>query len=107
MLKAATAQNAGKQTGYGVELEMEWTATSSLSLLGNYAYQNSEDKDTNQDAGNAPHHQLYARANWELSMGARNLSNLSPEEPTDASLNISNDLPLERRTVFAEIRIDL
>ena len=151
----ATAQNAGEQTGYGFELEMEWSPMNSVSLVTNYAYQNSEDKDTNEDAGNAPHHQFYARANWEflpdwtltpafnyvvdrdrgpgdtrdelddystfdltlrtkafsnkweLSVGAKNLFNSSPEEPTDASFNISNDLPLERRTIFAEFRINL
>jgi iron complex outermembrane receptor protein len=151
----AMAQNAGEQTGYGFELEMEWMPTSSFSLLTNYAYQNSEDESTNEDAGNAPHHQIYARANWEflpvwmltpafnyvidrdrgpgdsreelddystfdltlrtkafsdkweLSVGVRNMFNSSPEEPTDANFNISNDLPLERRTMFAEIRIDL
>ncbi len=151
----AMAQNAGEQTGYGFELEMEWTPTNTLSLVTNYAYQDSEDKDTNEDAGNAPHHQVYARVNWEflpdwtltpafnyvidrdrvpgdtrealddystfdltlrtkafsnkceLRVRARNLFNSSPQEPTDASFNISNDLPLERRTVFAEFRIDL
>lgn len=150
----AAAQNTSEQTGYGVELEMEWNPSSSLSLIANYAYQDSEDKDANEDAGNAPHHQIYARANWEFlpnwsvtpafnyvidrdrgpgdsrdelddystvdltlrtkafsdkwefGFGARNLFNSSPEEPTDASFNISNDLPLERRTVFAELRID-
>ena len=150
-----TAQNAGEQTGYGFELEMEWEPTSNFSLLANYAFQDSEDEDTNEDSGNAPHHQVYARANWEfmpnwiitpavnfvidrdrppldsrdelddyavvdltlrsrafsdkweLAAGVRNLFNSSPEEPTDATLNISNDLPLARRTVFAEFRLDL
>ncbi|MDW3095060.1 MAG: TonB-dependent receptor [Gammaproteobacteria bacterium] len=149
-----TAQNAGEQTGYGFELEMEWNPNSTFSLLANYAFQDSEDEDSNEDSGNAPHHQIYARADWEflpgwtitpavnyvidrdrppldtrdelddyavfdltlrskafsdqweLSAGVRNLFNSSPEEPTDASLNISNDLPLERRSAFAELRID-
>ncbi len=151
----ATAQNSGKQTGYGLELEMEWIPRNNLSLIANYAYQTSEDDETDEDSGNAPHHQIYSRLNWkflpnwpltpavnyvierdrepgdsrndlddyavvdltlrtrafsdkwELSVGAKNLFNSSPEEPTDVSFNISNDLPLERRTVFAEIRIDL
>ncbi len=150
----ATAQNVGQQKGYGLELEMEWLPSSSLSFLANYAYQNSEDKDTDEDAGDAPHHQIYARANWEFlpnwtitpavnyvidrdrppmdtrqelddyavvdltlrskafsenwefALAARNLFNSSPEEPTTATAGISNDLPLERRSIFAEFRID-
>ncbi len=61
-----TAQNADEQTGYGFELEMEWIPTGNFSLLTNYAFQDSEDEDSNKDAGNAPHHQIYARANWEF-----------------------------------------
>ena len=150
----ATAQNVGEQSGYGLELEVEWLPTSSLSFIANYAYQDSEDKDTDEDAGDAPHHQFYARANWEFlpnwtitpavnyvidrdrppmdtrqelddyavvdltlrskafsgdwefALAARNLFNSSPEEPTPSDFNISNDLPLERRSVFAEFRID-
>ena len=131
---------------------MEWIPTGNFSLLTNYSFQDSEDEDSNKDAGNAPHHQIYARANWEfmpnwiitpavnfvldrdrpprdsrdelddyavvdltlrskafsnsweVAAGVRNLLNSSPEEPTDATLNISNDLPLERRTVFAEYK---
>lgn len=61
-----TAQNAGKQKGYGLELDLSWTPTRNLRLLGNYAYQKSTDEHSNQDAGNAPQHQLYARAEWEF-----------------------------------------
>ncbi len=150
-----TAQNIGEQEGYGFEFEFEWMPVKDLSVTGNYAFQDSEDKDSNEDAGNAPHHQIYARANWEFlpkwylapefnyvidrdrppgdtrdelddyqvfdltlrssafsdqwefALGVRNLFNSSPEEPTDAGLNISNDLPLERRSVFAEFRLNL
>ena len=155
MSGTATAQNAGEQTGYGFELELEWNPSSTFSLIGNYAFQDSEDEDTNEDSGNAPHHQIYLRSHWEfmpewtltsafnyvidrdrppldtrdelddystfdltlrsrafsdkweLAAGVRNLFNSSPEEPTDSTLNISNDLPLERRTIFAEIRLDI
>lgn len=155
MTGTATAENTGEQTGYGFELEMEWNPISTFSLISNYSFQDSEDEATNEDSGNAPHHQVYARVNWEfmpdwtltsafnyvidrdrppldtrdelddystldltirsrafsdqweLSAGVRNLFNSSPEEPTDSTLNISNDLPLERRTVFAEFRLNL
>ena len=43
---------------------------------------------------------------WEIALAARNLFNSSPEEPAPSNLGISNDFPLERRSVFAEFRID-
>lgn len=152
---ASMAQNIGEQEGFGAEFEMEWAPINNLTLIANYAFQDSEDKDSDEDAGNAPHHQIYVRANWEflpnwfltpsfnyvidrdrppgdardelddyqvfdltlrskafsdqweVAVGVRNLFNSSPEEPTDASLNISNDLPLERRSAFAELRVKL
>jgi iron complex outermembrane receptor protein len=61
-----TAQNAGQQEGYGFEFEFDWKLSRTFSLLGNYAYQNSEDQATNQDAGNAPENQFYVRTNWEF-----------------------------------------
>ncbi|TAN66118.1 MAG: TonB-dependent receptor [Methylobacter sp.] len=45
---------------------MEWKASSTLKFLGNYAVQKSRDEALNHDAGNAPHHQVYLRANWEF-----------------------------------------
>jgi iron complex outermembrane receptor protein len=61
-----TAQNTGRQEGTGTELEAEWKATDSLKLIGNYSLQYSTDEYLDSDAGNAPHHQVYLRANWEF-----------------------------------------
>jgi iron complex outermembrane receptor protein len=61
------AQNTGDQTGYGLELEFDWDATDQLNLKGNYAFQDSEDEQTNSDVANAPQHQFYLQANYELS----------------------------------------
>ncbi len=61
-----TAQNIGEQEGYGLEFEADWTINRDLSFTGNYAYQESEDKDLNEDSGNAPQHQFYVRVNWEF-----------------------------------------
>ncbi|MGH8644336.1 MAG: TonB-dependent receptor plug domain-containing protein [Gammaproteobacteria bacterium] len=63
---SVTAQNTGEQTGYGLEIEADWHVTPYFSLLGNYAFQISEDDTSNEDAGNAPHHQVYVRADWEF-----------------------------------------
>lgn len=66
---SSTAQNAGRQRGDGLELEAAWEATRSLRLSGNYALQRSVDAATDRDAGNAPHHHLYARADWRFAPG--------------------------------------
>ena len=65
----ATAQNAGGQTGRGFEIEGAWDASKSLRLSGNYAQQRSIDEPTQQDAGMAPHHHLYLRADWRARPG--------------------------------------
>ena len=64
-----TSKNAGSQRGHGLELGLSWDAASDLRLSGHYAYQRSTDETTNQDAGLAPHHHVYARADWRLARG--------------------------------------
>lgn len=61
--------NVGSQRGHGLELEATWNASRVLRLSGNYAYQRSTDIATGQDAGYAPHHHLYARADWHFASG--------------------------------------
>ncbi|MBY0237967.1 MAG: TonB-dependent receptor [Burkholderiaceae bacterium] len=63
----ATYRNSGNQTGRGMELEGTWTVNRDLRLIGNYSWQRSVDKATGADAGYAPHHHLYGRADWEVS----------------------------------------
>jgi len=60
------AQNTGSQQGSGGEVELVWDASADLRLSGSYAYQRSIDESTNQDAGNAPRHHVYARADWHF-----------------------------------------
>ena len=64
-----TAQNGGEQEGYGFEFEFDWKLSRTLNLLGNFAHQESEDKTTREDAGNAPENQFYVRTNWEFLPG--------------------------------------
>jgi iron complex outermembrane receptor protein len=59
-------QNAGDQTGQGLELESTWDANDSLRLNGSYSMQYSHSSLTGQDAGLAPHHRLFARADWRF-----------------------------------------
>ncbi len=64
-----TAQNSGDQNGYGLEWELNWLISRTLTLNMNYAYQRAEDDATNTDAGNAPRQQLYSRLDWKLAEG--------------------------------------
>jgi iron complex outermembrane receptor protein len=63
----STYANTGKQNGHGAEVELAWDAGRTLRLTGNYAWQRSIDEATNQDAGYAPHHHLYGRADWRFA----------------------------------------
>ncbi|MGR9107232.1 MAG: TonB-dependent receptor plug domain-containing protein [Gammaproteobacteria bacterium] len=59
-------QNSGTQTGYGLELEGEWTPYDFLHLQANYAFQRSHDNSSDGNAGFAPTHQVYARLDWKF-----------------------------------------
>ena len=60
------AQNAGEQTGHGVEFEVTWQALRDVELSSNFSWQKSEDKNLNADAPYSPEKQLYMAANWQL-----------------------------------------
>lgn len=62
----STYQNTGKQKGKGGELEVQWDVSSTLRFSGHYAYQKNIDQTTQRDAGYAPHHNLYTRADWRF-----------------------------------------
>ncbi len=64
-----TAQNIGEQDGYGLEFEFDWKINREFYMLGNYAFQHSEDQNLNEDAGNAPQHKFYVRTDWEFKPG--------------------------------------
>ena len=61
----AVAQNMNEQTGYGTELEMEYSVNNVLSLRGNYAYQHSEDDKTGEKVKYAPVHQAFAQVQYQ------------------------------------------
>jgi iron complex outermembrane receptor protein len=61
--------NAGTQRGHGVELELQVDATRDLRITAHYAYQRATDKASGADAGMAPHHMVYARADWRFGKG--------------------------------------
>ncbi|HUG21202.1 TonB-dependent receptor plug domain-containing protein [Piscinibacter sp.] len=61
--------NVGTQRGHGVELEANWDVRHNLRLAGHYAYQRSTDETSGQDAGYAPHHQVFARMDYGFAGG--------------------------------------
>lgn len=88
-----TAQNAGEQTGNGAEFALSWDVTEALTLTGNLALQKSQDQLTGEDAGNAPEHQSYLRADWDFLPGW--------------SLDLQANQVASRNRVFGDPRSDV
>lgn len=65
----STYFNTGNQNGRGLEAELQWDVKKDLKILANYSYQHSVDESTRADAGYAPHHHLYTRADWQIIPG--------------------------------------
>ena len=65
----ATFQNTGRQRGRGIEAELEWNVDRSVRLVAHYTYQRATDERTGSDAGHAPRHDAYARADWRVASG--------------------------------------
>jgi iron complex outermembrane receptor protein len=65
----ATRSNTGAQHGHGFELEATHDVRSNLRLTANYAFQRSTDDTSGEDAGYAPHHHVFARADWGFTSG--------------------------------------
>lgn len=62
------AENQGEIQGRGLELEARYEASRSIGFLANYAYQDSEDKESGSNVANAPKHMVYLRADWRPHM---------------------------------------
>ena len=88
-----TAQNAGEQTGEGVEFEVSWDAADDLTLSGNFAWQKSKDENMDADAANSPEKQLYARADWDFA--------------EDWKLNLQANWVMDRNRVQGDPRSDI
>jgi outer membrane receptor for ferrienterochelin and colicins len=61
------AQNIHDQEGYGLEFEAAWQVSDTLSLAGNYSWQNSENKATGRAIADAPQQLAYVDVRWQLS----------------------------------------
>ncbi len=62
----ATASNAGRQDGYGFELETRWAAHRDIDLHAGLSWQRSENKRTGRRAANTPSTQLRLQGNWRV-----------------------------------------
>jgi iron complex outermembrane receptor protein len=88
-----TAQNAGEQTGYGMEFEAVWEATDNFTLTGNLAVQNSTDETLDVPAAKSPEKQLYLRADWIL--------------PKDWRVNLRANWVMDRNRLSGDVRPDI
>ncbi|MEE9412319.1 MAG: TonB-dependent receptor, partial [Methylococcales bacterium] len=63
-----TVQNASDQQGYGLELEWDWQIIDQVGVNGNYAWQHSQQKLSNQHThvAGVPEHQIYFALNWNF-----------------------------------------
>lgn len=59
-------QNTSDITGNGLELELDYEASKQLRVLANYAFQKTKEKDSNDDVGETPNHQIYLRSEWRI-----------------------------------------
>ncbi|VAW71103.1 TonB-dependent receptor, partial [hydrothermal vent metagenome] len=62
-----TFENSGTQEGYGIEAELDWQISASLSLAGNASWQYNQRLEDDTEAPYAPAKQLYTRLIWSLT----------------------------------------
>lgn len=59
--------NVGEQQGHGFEYEFDYQVNNAFNISGHYAYFENEDEIANDDAGDAPNHQIGLRTNWKIN----------------------------------------
>lgn len=59
--------NRGGLKGHGGELEFNWQVTDDWRLLGHYGQQQSRNRTTGEDVGEAPEQKAYLRSQWQLA----------------------------------------
>jgi iron complex outermembrane receptor protein len=89
----ATAQNAGRQDGYGVELESKWKITEKFTLLANFSWQKSRNKQTKTDSAGAPEKQFYVQGDWM--------------PVSDLNFNIQANWVMDRNREFVDSRSEI
>lgn len=93
-----TAQNSGRQSGKGGEIEVSWRPSAQLSINVNYALQHSKDTSTDLDASDVPQQQVYLAVNWSVK----------PQWHLNGQLHWVQDrerAPNDNRTAVADYRL--
>ena len=85
-----TAQNAGEQTGYGMEFEVNWSATDDLTISSNFSIQKSTDETLDVAASKSPEKQFYLRGDWTL--------------PSDWRVNMQANWVMDRNRMIGDLR---
>lgn len=62
-----TAENIGKKSGYGLEAEINWDITNSISFLTNYSWIKGKDETHGEDGWDFPQQQFYISALWKIN----------------------------------------
>jgi len=61
------AQNSGARDGYGGEIELGYKPQATLRLVANVSYQHTTDENVDDDVGESPNVQAYARVEWDFA----------------------------------------
>ncbi len=85
-----TAQNAGEQTGYGMEFEVNWSATKNLTITSNFSIQSSTDETLDVPASKSPEKQFYLRSDWKL--------------PSEWRINMQANWVMDRNRMVGDLR---
>jgi iron complex outermembrane receptor protein len=104
--------NIGSVRGNGMEVEAVWDVNRNVRLTSNYSFQKSIDETTNTDAGYAPHHHLYVRADSRISsdwLGSVQFNWVADRKRTVTNLPATTDLRpdvADYRTVDLTLRTE-
>ncbi|AWB67428.1 TonB-dependent receptor [Saccharobesus litoralis] len=67
IIPTKVAQNYGRQTAFGTEVEVNWKASDNIALRANIAYTQPENDLTGQNVPFIPEQQFYAQLDWKIS----------------------------------------
>ena len=65
--KGNSLDNIGSQSGYGIELEVNYQPISELTLKADYTYSQATDKATDLDVADTPKHLAHTEIDWKFS----------------------------------------
>lgn len=63
----STAQNFGKQTAYGTELEINWQVHAQVKLAANYSWSKAINETSDVDVAFVPEQQWFVQLDWKIN----------------------------------------